>query len=556
MSDNEKDISEYIDSLNEEKKPKAHGNAAESPELEELMHTVRMIKSLKGTDIPGSNYTKNIAKEIADKVKNKNNKRSERNWYMGIVSVAVAVMLIFILNLTFARNNIVYAMKQAFQGVKAYHGTLEITVADETGKETSQAKREVWANQKGNYYISELEGSQKGLITVNNGEKKWQIRPDTKQVYTFSSFPDPYRFTFELGKEIENVKNSIKTKTVGEDTVSGRKTIVVEVSPQGGMPYKLWIDKETKLPLKKQSAMQNALQYTMTYTNIDFTDIISSELMTYDLPADFEEINTSTEQLVNRMEEATEAVGFDIKMPEGLVSRYVMGNMTVDLDKKIVKIYYTDREKQNRIVVLQGIVKGELKPASTAILGKVNNSIAEIQSPIEANSGILAGGGAYTGVTNISSIRWQENGFEYAVVGDASIEELGLFAKAIAKGSLQIPPVDDNSSVKPQVLIQVDLAVEENEQKSVDAGHSPWKLDPTFVAQVFVSLEISPEGIVGEYPVQYEAFKVAKNTGTTAIIELSSDKTPINKVYLKKLVREDNTGIWTVIGYDLEVKNN
>lgn len=188
--------------------------------------------------------------------------------------------------------------------------------------------------------------------------------------------------------------------------------------------------------------------------------------------------------------------------------------------------------------------------------GKVGSNIAEIQSPIEGNPGILGSGGVYAGVTNISSIRWQEKGFEYAVVGDANIEDLGLFVKSIAKDSVQIPSMDDKSSTKPQVAVPVNLEIEENEQKAVDAGHSPWKLDPAFVAQVFVSLQISTEGIVGDYPVPYEDFKVTENTGATVIIELSSDKTPISKVYLKKLVRQDNTGIWTVIGYDLEIEND
>jgi outer membrane lipoprotein-sorting protein len=555
MSNKEKELSEYIDSLNEEKKPKAHGNMDEPSEIEELMDTVRMIKSLKDTHIPGSKYNKNISKEVAKKIKSKNSERPKGHWYIGMASVAAAVMLIFILNLTFARNNIVYAMEQAFKGVKAYHGTLEIIVADEVGKATSQAKREVWADQKGNYYISDLEGPQKGMVAVNNGEKKWQLRPDSKEIYIFSSFPDPYRFTFELGKEIENIKNAIETKSIGEDTVSGRTAIVLEVSPQGGVPYKLWVDKETKLPLKKQSAMQNALQYTITYTNIDFTETIPTELMAYSLPAGFNEINTNTEQLVNNLEEAAAAVGFDVKVPEGL-SGYTMGNITVDLDRKLAKIYYTEKEKQSRVVVIQGTAKSEFKTASTAVLGKVNNSIAEIQSPIEGSSGVLAGGGAYAGVTNITSIRWQDNGFEYAVVGDAKIEDLELFVKGIAKGSVQIPSIDNNSSGEPQVAIPVDLAVEENEQKSVDAGHSPWKLDPAFVAQVFVSLQISPKGIVGEYPVQYESFKIVENDGINAVMELNSEKTPINKVYLKKLVRKDNTGIWSVVGYDLHVENN
>jgi outer membrane lipoprotein-sorting protein len=550
MSNKEKDLSKYIDSLNAEKKPKAHENMTDSPELEELMDTVRMIKSLREVDVPGSNYDKKISKEIAEKMKGENNKRPKRNWYMGAASVAAAVILIFVLNLTFGRNNIVYAMEQAFQGVKAYHGTLEIAVTNEAGKETSQAKREVYANKEGNYYVGEIEGSQKGLITVNNGEKKWQIRPDSKQLYIFSSFPDPYRFTFELGKEIENVKNAIKTKSIGEDIVSGRKTIILEVSPQGGNPYKLWIDKETKLPLKKQSAMQNALQYTITYMNIEFVDTIPAELIAYDLPTGFEEINTNTEQLVNSIEEAIEAVGFSIKIPEGLPAGYAMDHITVELEKKISKIYYTDKVKQSRVVVLQGKAVSEFKPASTAVLGKVGNNIAEIQSPVAGDLGILSGGGTYAGITNLSSVRWQEDGFEYAVVGAASMEDMSLFVKGIGKSSVKIPPVDDKSSTKPEVAVQVDLEAEENEQKSVDAGHTPWKLDPAFVAQVFVSLQISPEGIVGEYPVQYEDFKVVENTGAVTTIELSSDKTPINKVHLKKLIRQDNAGIWTVVGYD------
>jgi len=84
----------------------------------------------------------------------------------------------------------------------------------------------------------------------------------------------------------------------------------------------------------------------------------------------------------------------------------------------------------------------------------------------------------------------------------------------------------------------------------VDAGHSPWKLDPVYVAQVFVSLEISPEGIVGNYPVNYEDIKVIKNNGIEAVLEVSGDVSNISKVYLKKLIRQDSTGIWTVVGYD------
>lgn len=93
------------------------------------------------------------------------------------------------------------------------------------------------------------------------------------------------------------------------------------------------------------------------------------------------------------------------------------------------------------------------------------------------------------------------------------------------------------------------MEAEENEQRSVDSGHSPWKLDPVYVAQVFISLEMSPNGIEGDYPVQYENLKLIYNDGVKAVIEVT-DETPIGKVYLEKLIRKDSTGIWTVVGYD------
>lgn len=103
---------------------------------------------------------------------------------------------------------------------------------------------------------------------------------------------------------------------------------------------------------------------------------------------------------------------------------------------------------------------------------------------------------------------------------------------------------------KPQVTVEYNLEVEKMAQKSVDAGHSPWRLDPAFVAQVFVSLMIYPEGIQGEYPIPYEDITIRKNDGVEAIAEINTRNTPATRVYLKQLIRQDENGIWTVIGYD------
>jgi hypothetical protein len=107
-----------------------------------------------------------------------------------------------------------------------------------------------------------------------------------------------------------------------------------------------------------------------------------------------------------------------------------------------------------------------------------------------------------------------------------------------------------NAESKPQIEVPVDLEVEKGDQKNADAGSSPWKLDPIFVSQVFVSLQISPEGIQGDYPVKQEEIKFVKDTEKEAIVQVNSNKTNIKRIYLKRLIKQDSTGIWTVVGYD------
>ena len=532
MNDKEQKLSNYIDRLNEERKPDEHGSEIETKEMEELFKTIRMVKNLKEPSLPEKGYDKKLAQAINNKLNNNSSIKSRKKWFIGLASVAAAATLIITINIVqpFGRNNVVYAMEQAFKGVKAYHGVLEIVEKNAEGKSTIQSELEVWADKEGRYYVKGLEGSQKNIITVNDGKKKWQVQPDEKEVDVFSAFPDPYSFTFEIGKEIEDVKDAIKTEVVGAGVVAGRAATVVEVTPQGGSPYKIWIDKETNMPLQKQSSMDYSLQYTVRYKNIDFVEAVPKDLIAYNIPKGYKEVNANQEQIVNNIEEAKEIAGFTPKMPQNISPSFTQDSISVEEKTKTVKINYISNDNK-KISISQKKVNSEFKPSYNAILGEINNSVAEI----------------IQGETGINSVRWQQEGFEYTVVGNTSLEELSLFIKGLSNGTLYL---SDKSLGKPEVEVPVDLETEKEDQKNVDSGHSPWKLDPAFVAQVFVSLKISPEGIVGDYPIDYKEFDVVKNNGKEAVVELNSDKTNINKVYLKRLIRQDNTGIWSVIGYD------
>lgn len=130
------------------------------------------------------------------------------------------------------------------------------------------------------------------------------------------------------------------------------------------------------------------------------------------------------------------------------------------------------------------------------------------------------------------------------------MSEAVLFIKTLTNGTINLSSNNGETLKGPEIEIFVDLELEEKEQKSADSGHSLWKLDPEYVAQVFVSLEMLPEGIEGEYPIKEKDISVVQNNGEEAIIEISGDETPIKAVYLKCFIRQDATGIWSVVGYD------
>ena len=553
MDGNEKKLSEYIDRLNAERQPEQHGAPEDSPELERLYSTVRLVRSLREPALPKGDYPKELAAAVRSRQTGKGyQKGKKRVWLGGLAGMAavlvIAVMLSSILPL--GNVDVVHAMEEAFRGIKAYHGILEIVTSNAQGQQNLRTKLEVWADKEGRYYIRGLEGWQKDIITVNNGGSKWQVRPDRREVNVFPAFPDAYRFIFELGNEIEQAKNALSTSVVGEDTIAGRKTDVLEVTPKGGAPYRIWVDKETRLPLQKQSAMQNALQSTVTYTSINFGDVIPGELLVLEVPDGYSEIDKNPEQFVNSMTEAAEALGFAPKVPGEVPAGFDPEGVAIVPDTGLVKLYYIAGDRKAKVVVVQGKADGEFKRASTSIFAQVNGSPAEVQSPVGEEHGILRSGGQYAGIAGISSIRWRQDGYEYAVIGDAPLEQMADFAEGLVGGALEMPSTGQQSFARSAIEVPVDLEMEENEQKSVDAGHSPWRLDPVYVAQVFVSLEISPEGIVGEYPIEYEELEVIENNGAEAVVKVTDDNTPIEKVFLKRLVRQDSTGIWTVVGYD------
>lgn len=132
-------------------------------------------------------------------------------------------------------------------------------------------------------------------------------------------------------------------------------------------------------------------------------------------------------------------------------------------------------------------------------------------------------------------------------VGATESNDMGFGIQAIDRGEGQpiAPPI-----IAPQIEVAVDINAEKFEQQQVDEGHSPWRLDVIQTTITFVSLKINPEGVTGEFPISEKDITITEQTNEVAIVDIGGEVTPIRRVYLKRLVRQDNTGIWSVVGYD------
>ena len=135
----------------------------------------------------------------------------------------------------------------------------------------------------------------------------------------------------------------------------------------------------------------------------------------------------------------------------------------------------------------------------------------------------------------------------------AYLESTELFFELESVGvyeNIMFPVSSNILNRTPEVEVHYDIEIEKNTQQSVDQGHSPWRLDAVATTQVFVSLQLSPSGIEGDYPIELKQLTLMHQTEEDAIVKVKDQHTDIRRVYLKRLIQQDETGIWTVVGYD------
>ena len=486
-----------IDTINEENDPCKKITNSIDEQQAEILAAVRAVKSLRDPQAP----TPDLGKRINKLVNQKSHQR--RPWKLGTIAAGIILLFCLIFGKSLWGGDIVLAMEKAVLELSNYHGILEMRTKNAVGEEWLVRQVEIWsAGEK--YALRQSDG----LVTVNNGEQKWQIRPEKREVALLPLAPDYTKKGFDIRNEADQAKK-YPHSIVGRESIAGREAVHLRISPPGGDPYDLWVDAETYLPLQLQTAVQNALQATYTFVSFEPNIQIDPRIFSLEVPDGYQIVEEEAGQSVYTLEEAYNISGFVPVIPQDLPKRVYAFAGKIVLDFGATTIVQTPAEKP-------------LEIEGQGALGQINGQPVEIIQ---------------------DKLRWQQQGLEIIIEGPHSLE----LARQIAP-NLILPDKNLDLAGRAQVKVEVDLEIAQAEQKQVDGGHAPWHLDPLFVAHVFVNLQIAPEGIFGEPKIPYAAFELETNTGIEALVSVGEG--PIGKVYLKRLVREDESGIWSVVGYD------
>lgn len=119
-----------------------------------------------------------------------------------------------------------------------------------------------------------------------------------------------------------------------------------------------------------------------------------------------------------------------------------------------------------------------------------------------------------------------------------------------AYNSIIFPINTVNDKFKPDITVSYNIEEERKVQKEVDEGKSSWRLNPFITAHFFVNSHILSKEMEGNDTIKYENISLLFCDDSTAVLKINDKLSDIQMVYLKRLIRPDSTGIWTLVGYD------
>ncbi|WP_155590769.1 LolA family protein [Lysinibacillus cavernae] len=302
-------------------------------------------------------------------------------------------------------------MEQALQESKeplTYYGEYTLDMGELGG--TAQVKE--WVK----------DGNRRMELTGDNGEHVITVTTDSQVISYDVTENTAYKMAFPQGEldglqsprdQVQLIFNLVKDtheiKIVGEEKVAGRDTYKIVAKTKkteslfGNM--EAWIDKKTWLTLKMKT--DNAGNQMITeYSKLNVGEKIDDQQFTLELPKDvtIQEISGEDTSQSISFEVAKEKLGAFLTVPQ---------ENGLTLDKISMDKGLEDRPEYSFDYGLDGQL------AFFVTIFKADPSLAEIEPIVnEKEMSIRGQKGTVMDDENFRSISWQENGYQYNIVGE------------------------------------------------------------------------------------------------------------------------------------------
>ena len=200
--------------------------------------------------------------------------------------------------------------------------------------------------QKSNFiYIEYLEPAWiKGKIIIDNGKERIEYTPVNNKMDKLPSFVSP-KIEKIKQKALEVMLNNFEISRLSREVMRGREVYVISLNPRYsiGPLLKLWIDRKTYLPLKKEKYKPDGrLSSLLCYVEAKFGEHFPREIFYSKLPKIAANEKIEQDLFYYSREEIKKRANFPLSFPAYLPPGYIFQGGEIIEKERTVKLIYTD----------------------------------------------------------------------------------------------------------------------------------------------------------------------------------------------------------------------
>ncbi|RQD76100.1 MAG: DUF2092 domain-containing protein [Candidatus Syntrophonatronum acetioxidans] len=279
-------LSDFIDDLNKERKPRAYRASQVDEETEKLFETVRALRRTqrKGEEGKGTKNSQ-VTKGGGRTGSNRQQVESPLAWRLkkaALVAGAALLILVAFLGVLdteyFPQQNIVHGVVKAYEDLESYAGTAEIR-SRRNGEVDYQETIEITYQKPWRYKaVHHFDGRE--VKNISDGERLVSVYPH--DITVDNVFPEKELWRYHIGNQVWELKGAEEVKEVGEESILGRQALVLEYRYRD-YDYRMWIDKKTNLPLKKELTRHDGTSsLVVEFKDIEINPQVDPELFTHE----------------------------------------------------------------------------------------------------------------------------------------------------------------------------------------------------------------------------------------------------------------------------------